>query len=37
MTLNKETSNGGIENKLTFSVLLYMRVYKFRNTDSGLY
>ena len=37
MTLNKETSNEGFENKLPFSVLLCMRVYQFRNTDSDLY
>ena len=37
MTLNKETSNEGFENKLPFSVLLCMRVYNFRITDSDLY
>ena len=39
MTLNKETSNEGFENKLPFSVLLSqcMRVYLLRNTDSDLY
>ena len=36
MTLNKETSNEIIENKM-FSVLLCMRVYKVRNTDSDVY
>ena len=37
MTLNKETSNEGFENKLPFSVLLCMREYQFVNTDSDLY
>ena len=39
MTLNKETSNEGFENKLPFSVLLCMPVYMylFRNADSDLY
>ena len=37
MTLNKETSNELFENKMPFSVLLCMRVYKVRNTDSGVY
>ena len=37
MTLNKETSNEIFENKMPFSVLLCMRVYKVRNTDSDVY
>ena len=37
MTLNKETSNAAFENKLPFSVLLFMRVYQVRNTDSDVY
>ena len=37
MSLNKETSNEGFENKLPFSVLLCMRGYYVRNTDSDLY
>ena len=37
MTLNKETSNEGFENKLSFSVLVCMPVYFVRNTDSDLY
>ena len=37
MTLNKETSNEGFENKLPLSVLSCMRVYKFKNADSDLY
>ena len=37
MTLNKETSNEGLGNQLSFSVLLCIRVYQFRNTDTDLY
>ena len=37
MTLNKETSNEAFENKLPFSVLLFLRVYLVRNTDSDVY
>ena len=37
MTSNKESSNEGFENKLSFSVVLCMRVYYVRNTDSELY
>ena len=37
MTLNKETSIEIFENKMPFSVLLCMRVYKVRNTDSDMY
>ena len=37
MTLNKETSNEGFENKMPFSVMLCLRVYQIRNTDSELY
>ena len=37
MTLNKETSNEVFEIKLSFSVLLFMRVYLVRNTDNAVY
>ena len=37
MTLNKEKSNEGFENKLPFSVVLCMRACLVRNTDSDLY
>ena len=37
MTLNIETSNEAFENKLPFSVLLCMRVYKVGKTDSDVY
>ena len=37
MTLIKETTNEGFKKKLSFSVLLCMRVYYVRNTDSDLY
>ena len=37
MTLNIDTSNEAIANKLPFSVLLCMRVYKVGNTYSDVY
>ena len=37
MTLSTEASNVAIGNKLPFSVLLCMRVYKVDNTYSDVY